>query len=627
MTRRRLLAVLFGVLFAAGVATPRAAAQALEPIHYTLTFPAPQTHYVEVQAVVPTGRKPEVDLMMATWTPGSYLMREYSRHVEGVKAWSGDKSRGAAGAELNVTKTAKNHWRIATGGSPAVTVSYRVYGREMSVRTNWIESGFALLNGAATYLTLNEPRAKRRHDVRVFLPPAWKITMTGLPAAPSGSGGMGSNGVAHVSHDYRAEDFDTLVDSPILAGNPAVYEFEVGGKKHYLVNEGEAGVFNGEYAVKDVQKIVQAAVTMWGSAPYEKYVFFNLLTEGSGGLEHRNSTVLMASRWATSTAQRYQNWLGLVSHEFFHAWNVKRLRPVELGPFDYDREVYTPSLWIAEGVTDYYGDLMLRRAGLTDDGELVAGVGQLIRTLQTTPGRLVQPVEDASFDAWIRHYRPDENSPNVAISYYTKGAVLGFLLDAKIRKATGGAKSLDDVMRLAMPRYGGAKGYTPKEFQQTVHEVAGTDFGTWWHDVLDTTKELDYAEALDWYGLRFRPADERQARATLGLTTKVDSGRLLVSQVRRGTPGYDAGINVDDEIVALGDFKVRPDAWAASMDRYQPGQRISVLVARRDQLMRLDATFGREPADTWRLEISPDATAGQRQHLSALSSGAANGTP
>ncbi len=483
MSRRRFLAVLFGVLFAAGIATPRAAAQGLEPIRYTLTFPAPQTHYVEVEAVVPTGRKAEVDLMMASWTPGSYLMREYSRHVEGVKA-------GASG-ELGVTKTSKNHWRIATGGAPTVTVSYRVYGREMSVRTNWIESRFALLNGAATYLTLNEPRAKRPHDVRVILPDAWKITMTGLPAV------SGDAGVTGGAHHYVAADFDTLVDSPILAGNPAVYEFEVGGKKHYLVNEGEAGVFNGEYAVKDVQKIVQAAVTMWGSAPYEKYVFFNLLTEAGGGLEHKNSTTLMSSRWATSTGQRYQNWLGLVSHEFFHAWNVKRLRPVELGPFDYDREVYTPSLWIAEGVTDYYGDVMLRRAGLTDDGDLVAGVGQLIRTLQTTPGRLVQPVEDASFDAWIRHYRPDENSPNVAISYYTKGAVLGFLLDAKIRKATGGAKSLDDAMRLAMQRYGGAKGYTPREFQQTVHEVAGTDFGTWWHDVLDTTKELDYSEALD----------------------------------------------------------------------------------------------------------------------------------
>ena len=321
--RRSLFALLSGVLFAIAAATPDAAAQGLEPIRYTLTFPAPQTHYVQVEAVVPTGRQPQVDLMMASWTPGSYLMREYARHVEGVMARAG--AGAGAGAELVVTKTTKNHWRIATGGAQAVTVSYRVYGREMSVRTNWIESRFALLNGAATYLTLSESRAKRPHEVRVVLPAEWKITMSGLPAA------SGDAGVTGGAHHYRAEDFDTLVDSPILAGNPAVYEFEVGGKKHYLVNEGEAGVFDGARAVKDVQRVVQAAVTMWGSAPYEKYVFLNLLTEAGGGLEHKNSTVLMASRWATSTPRRYQGWLGLVSHEFFHAWNVKRLRPSSSG--------------------------------------------------------------------------------------------------------------------------------------------------------------------------------------------------------------------------------------------------------------------------------------------------------
>jgi predicted metalloprotease with PDZ domain len=582
------------------IASTHAAAQGLEPIRYTLSFPAPQTHYVEVEATVPTARKADVDLMMAVWTPGSYLVREYSRNVEDVAA------RGANGAALRVTKTAKNHWRVETGGAPAITVTYRVYGREMSVRTNWIESRFALLNGAATYLTLNEPRAKRPHDVRLTLPAEWKTTMTGLPGAGD-------------AHHYRAEDFDTLVDSPIVAGNPAVYEFEVDGKKHYLVNEGEAGVWDGARAVRDVEKIVREAVRLWGSAPYEKYVFLNMITESGGGLEHKNSTVLMTSRWSTSTQQRYESWLKLVSHEFFHAWNVKRLRPVELGPFDYDKEVYTTGLWIAEGVTDYYGDLIVRRAGLTDDAEYLQDVSQLVRGLQTTPGRLVQPVETASRDAWIRHYRPDENSPNVAISYYTKGAVLGFLLDAKIRQATNGAKSLDDAMRLALQRYGGAKGYTPEEFQKTVHDVAGVDFGTWWHTVLQTTEELDYAEALAWYGLRFRPASNGQGeRATLGLVTKVDNGKLLVSQVKRGTPGYDAGFNVDDEIVALGEFRVRADAWATSMERYRPGQKISVLIARRDRLERLDATFGVEPGDAWRLEIAPEATTDQQQHFRTL---------
>ena len=182
---------------------------------------------------------------------------------------------------------------------------------------------------------------------------------------------------------------------------------------------------------------------MWGTLPYDKYVFLNMLTlvnDGGGGLEHKNSTMLMASRWATGTRRAYLSWLGLASHEYFHAWNVKRLRPVELGPFNYEEEVLTRSLWVAEGVTDYYADLALHRAGLSTREELLDAISNQIEDLQATPGRLVQSVEQASFDAWIKYYRPDENSPNVSISYYTKGAVLGFLLDAKIRAAEQGSQ-------------------------------------------------------------------------------------------------------------------------------------------------------------------------------------------
>jgi predicted metalloprotease with PDZ domain len=188
---------------------------------------------------------------------------------------------------------------------------------------------------------------------------------------------------------------------------------------------------------------------MWGFLPYEKYLFLNLLTESGGGLEHKNSTVLMASRWTTRTRRSYNNWLDLASHEFFHAWNVKRLRPVELGPFDYENEVHTKNLWIAEGVTEYYADLTLHRAGLITRDEYLDSVSDRIEELQTTPGRLVQSAEMASFDAWIKYYRPDENSINTAVSYYTKGSVVGLLLDARVRKATNGAKSLDDVMKAA----------------------------------------------------------------------------------------------------------------------------------------------------------------------------------
>jgi predicted metalloprotease with PDZ domain len=600
-----------------------ASASARAPVHYRVSFPAPQTHYLEVEATVPTDRKPEVELTMPVWTPGSYLVREYARNVENIAA------HGPNGQALAVEKTRKNHWRITTGGAPQVVVTYRVYAREMSVRNDWVDEKFALMNGAQTFITLLEPHATRPHDVQIVPPADWKITITGLPAAPDGA-----------PHHYLAPDYDTLVDSPIVAGNPAVYEFEVGGKKHYLVNQGEGGVWDGPRSAQDVEKIVREAERFWGALPYEKYVFFNLLTESGGGLEHKNSCTLMSSRWRTGTRDGYVGWLSLVGHEYFHAWNVKRLRPIELGPFDYENEVYTPGLWIAEGFTDYYGPLLVRRAGLVSDAEYLREVSSNIRELQTTPGRLVQPVDAASYDAWIKLYRPDENTPNTAISYYTKGAVIAFVLDAKIRHATNGAKSLDDAMRLAFQRFSGAKGYTLDDFRKTIEEVAGTDLHEWWRKTIDTTDELDYAEALDIYGLRFTTFDTgdrrrggsaspvaangeaggaagaRNAnanRAWLGLVTRNDNGRLVVSQVRRGTPGFDAGFSVDDEILAIGDFRVRADQLATRLEQYRAGQTVTVLVARRDELTKLTVTLGREPDERWRLEPKPDATT-EQQH-------------
>jgi len=466
--------------------------------------------------------------------------------------------------------------------------------------------------------------------VQIVLPADWKISISGLASAPDGA-----------ANHYLAPDYDTLVDSPIVVGNPKVYEFEVSGKKHYLVNQGEGGIWDGPRSAADVEKIVHEAEKFWGALPYEKYVFFNLLTDAGGGLEHRNSCMLMSSRWRSTTREGYASWLGLVGHEYFHAWNVKRLRPVELGPFDYENEVYTTGLFIAEGFTDYYGALLVRRAGLINDGEYLRDVSANIRELQTTPGRLVQPVEDASRDAWIKLYRPDENSPNVTISYYTKGAVIAFVLDAKIRHATNGSKSLDDVMRLAFQRYSGAKGYTTEEFRKAAEEVAGTDLRDWWHKTIDTTAELDYTEALDLYGLRFvaseaggrrggtaspvatngesagaaggagsaRAAD----RAFLGLVWRNDNGRLMVSQVRRGTPGFDAGFSVDDEILAIGDFRVRPDQFNTRLESYRAGQTVTFLIARRDELTRLNVTFGHEPDERWRLEPKSDATADQQR--------------
>jgi predicted metalloprotease with PDZ domain len=477
----------------------------------------------------------------------------------------------------------------------------------MSVRTNWVESRFALLNGAATFLT-RAGNHQRPHEVRVDLPDGWDRTVSPLPPAPGGA-----------PHRYVAGDFDTLVDSPLLAGGAAVslHDFTEAGIVHQLANVGESGLWDGPRAARDVQKIVQANHRLWGTIPYPRYVFFNVLNEAGGGLEHANSTVLMSSRWRTGTRRDYLGWLGLASHEYFHAWNVKRLRPAELGPFDYEREVHTTSLWIAEGFTDYYDSLMVRRAGLSSREEYFDALSNAIRDLQTTPGRLAMSLSAASYDSWIKHYRPDENTPNAAVSYYTKGGVVAFLLDAVIREKTGGAKSLDDLMRLAYERYSGERGYTQEQFRRAASEVAGTDLSAWFHRAVDTAEELSYDQALTWYGLRFKPVAPRDDKGWLGATTRNDGGRLVITQVRRGTPAFEAGLDVDDEIVAIGEFRVRPEQLESRLEQYRPGQRVSVLVARRDELMRVDVTLGTEPPRAWTIEVDPDATADQRARLAA----------
>ncbi|HEY0553936.1 MAG TPA: PDZ domain-containing protein [Thermoanaerobaculia bacterium] len=584
-----------------------------EPISYTLRFPAPQTHYVEVEARVPTGGRPEIELGMAVWTPGSYLVREYSRTVEGLTAATG------AGEPLAAEKTAKNHWRIATRQAPEVVVRYRVYCREMSVRTNFVDSGFALLVGAGTFLRL-EGSPGAAYDVRLELPAAWKVSAS--PLAPLSSSAATGGGAGE--HAYRAEDFDTLIDSPIYAGNARTYPFEVAGKPHLLVNEGEDSIWEGPRSATDAAKIVQTLADFWGTVPYPRYVIFNLLTESGGGLEHKNACTLMSSRWRARTREGYLEWLGLVSHEVFHAWNGKRLRPVELGPFDYEREVYTRGLWVVEGITSYYGDLLVHRAGFSTVKQYLKGLSKSIDTLQTTPGRLVQPLDESSFDAWIKAYRRDENSNNSGISYYTKGEVVAFLLDARIRRATAGKKSLDDAMRLAYQRFSGEHGFRSEELRKTFEEVAGIDLGGWLHEAVETPAELDYTEALDWYGLRFTEAEPEKKdepkelpAGWLGMDVAVQEGRLTVTAVKRGTPAFDAGVNVGDEILAVDDFRVPPEGLEGRLKFYRPGTQASLLVARRDLLVRLPITFGAKPKDVWKLEARPDATPAQKAHLTA----------
>lgn len=580
---------------------PGAGQGAAEPVIYRLRFPAPHTHYVEVEAELPAvpakGAGHAMDLFMAVWTPGSYLVREYSRHVEGLEATTLD------GAPLAVNKMRKNRWRVDLAGAARVVVRYRVYAREMSVRTSFVDADIAMLNGAPTFITAVGGESLP-HEVILAPAPEWPASVTALSPHPDG-----------VPHHYVAPDYDALVDAPIVLGAPALHEFEVEGVRHRVATFLADARWDGDRVARDLETMVRAHVDFWEAIPYREYVFLGVLSGGRGGLEHRSSTLMLGSPWQTSTRDGYARWLGLASHELFHAWNVKALKPRALASIDYEREVYTRSLWVVEGLTSYYDDLLLRRAGLIDDATYLAEISRRIEAVQSAPGRRVQPLAASSFDAWIEHYRPDENSANTTISYYSKGAVVGFLLDAEIRRRTGGRRSLDDVMRLAYARHGGARGYSEAEIRAAASEVAGGDLDGFFARVVDGTGELDFRPALDYFGLRFVPSAAAVAGAAgedapgwLGAITRSEDGRLVVDEVRRETPAHDAGIAVGDELVAIDGHRVPAGGLDALLRYFRPGQRVSVVVSRRGMLRDISVTLDQDPAARWVLEPAPGAS-------------------
>ncbi|KPK89148.1 hypothetical protein AMJ80_10160 [bacterium SM23_31] len=469
-------------------------AQTIQPIVYTIKVSAPETHYAEVEVIVPAEGSEIIEMMMPVWSPGFYRVQDYASKVEDLSASTPD------GSTLQVDRPKNNRWRIQTSGTPIVVLSYRLFCNSVSVTTNWIGDDLAVLNGPATFITLVE-QIRRPHEVRIELPEVWEQVMTSLNSAPDG-----------LPNHFRADDYDILVDSPIVAGNLIVNEFEVDGSKHYMVDAGDIGQWDSQRAAQDLEKIVQENRRFWGFLPYDKYVFLNVFRRGGGGLEHKNSTLLTASSARSSTPSL--SWLMFVSHEYFHAFNVKRLRPVELGPFDYENPPRTSGLWISEGLTTYYGDLLVIRSGLCSPQDFLSRLSSNIERLQNTPGRLVQTLEQSSLDVWTSGMSGIGGDNATTVSYYVKGAVVGFLLDAKIQSLTGGMKSLDDVMRLAYQRYSGERGFTQVQFNETAEEVAGVDLKEWFRIAVSSSEELDYAEALDWFGLRFAESDVKEQAGT-----------------------------------------------------------------------------------------------------------------
>ena len=559
-------------------------AQPDSPVVYTVSAPDLINHKLRVVAEFPANSfaTPQRTLALPVWTPGSYKIRDYSKSITDVELLD----PGAAHLE----KSAKNHWTVVgdyPSGQP-VRIAYTVYGHELSVRTNFFSPDLSLLVGAATFMApaplTSEALQDRDYQVRMRVD------------------GQVSTGLAPITGDaYLANGYDELVDSPIVFGDLAIEPFESGGKAHALVLGGDRRYWNNATSLKDLKMIVATVQNFWGVVPYDDYHFFNLITEGRGGLEHKTSNVIMSSRFATSEREKYLEWLAVVAHEFFHAWNVKRLRPVALGPFDYEREVTTPSLWVAEGITSYYDDLLVRRAGLSTHAEYLKALSGQLNTLFNTPGRKSLPLTEASFDAWIRGYQPTDNSINDDISYYNKGSVVAWLLDTEIRKASGGKRTLDDVMRQAYRAL--PQGYTEPQFRAVVEQASGVELDAFFTRALDTTEELDIQPALDYWGLEWKPEDKKvAAEPYLGLKTTAADPRM-VENVAAGSPAARGGVSPGDELLAIDGVRV-PTTGPASILKYlKVGGSYPVLVARGGRVVERTVTLSDQPAPKRSLKV------------------------
>jgi predicted metalloprotease with PDZ domain len=550
----------------------RRQAGAVPDINYTISMTKPYTHLLEVEMRVKGSSLPaQTELKMPVWTPGSYLVREYARHVQDFEA------KGANGKNLGWRKINKNTWQIDTGGAKEIVATYRVYSNELTVRTNELNDEHAFWNNAALLMF---PKDQLNAPSTVTIKPygSWKIA-TGLPSAGS------------AANTFRAPNYDILYDSPFEVSDFKQVDFTVHGKPHRVVFSGE-GNYDMQRIAQDIPKIIDEGYKIFGELPYDNYTFIVNL-RGGGGLEHLNSTALQANRFGFKPEPRYQGFLGLVAHEYFHLWNVKRIRPDALGPFDYENENYTKLLWVAEGGTAYYEGILLRRAGLISEQKFLEEKASTIEQLQTRPGRFETSLEEASFDAWIKYYRPDENAVNNQISYYDKGDIVNMMLDITIRTSSGGKKSLDDVLRhLYDEFYKKGRNYTPEDYQKTAEMMAGRSLDDFFSKYVRGTADIDYNEIVGGLGLRLIAKETNAGKAYIGADLAEDAGRLTIRSLSAGTPAYDQGLNTGDQIVAVDGYRASQNFLQSYIAERKPGDKIRLTLFRFDKLRDVDFSLG-----------------------------------
>jgi predicted metalloprotease with PDZ domain len=539
---------------------------------YKVELTNPQSHLFEVTLKVKNWKDSTLNLKFPVWTPGSYLIREYAKNLQNFQA------KDEQNHCLKFTKITKNHWQVNTENRENIIIKYEIFANELTVRTNHLDVTHGYFNGAAMFFFI-PGWEKEKIYLKIDPPKNWQVTTT-LPR------------IFADKNIFLAEDFDTLVDSPFEIGNHQVYEFEVLGKNHQLAIWGK-GNFNPVKIIEDTSKIIKIQANLFNGLPYENYLFLlHVSSGGYGGLEHKNSCSLNYPRFNFQETDKYNRFIQLVAHEFFHLWNVKRIRPQALENFDYEQENYTTSLWFSEGTTSYYDNLMPLRAGIYDGNFFLHNLSQEITRLLNTPGRKVQPVSEASFDTWIKLYRRDNNSDNCQISYYLKGELVSLLLDLIIRKTHNNKRSLDQVMQRLWFNFGKDEiGFTPDQLKEVIETVANQDLSNFFNLYIDGTEELPFNDYFEPFGLELKSVEDDPSYPYLGIRVNSENGKEIIKFVDRNSPAGIIGIDPEDELLAIDNIRISADQLNNRLKDYHSGDTIAVTIFHQDELITYPVTL------------------------------------
>ena len=539
-------------------------------IRYHLSFPLASQHLVHIQMAVETDAQ-SLECVMPSWLPGSYKVRDFVTFQGNLQVQT------EAGEDLPFEWIAKNRVRVQTEGNALVLLRYVYYGHERTVRHSHIDRFHAFVN-PGNCLMFVEGRMEEIHHVELDLDnhPSWSNVSTALSPVKAGVWG--------------ALNYDILIDSPIEIGNHYVAHYDISGAKHEVAITGK-GNFDPDWITDRTITVVEHAVKMWGELPYDRYVWIlQMLPDQYGGLEHARSQVSMFDANLFADKKKLGKFLALLTHEFFHTWNIKRIRPRELGPFNYNKENYTRMLWLAEGVTSYYDDLLTCRSGFYTRQEYLRALSEdHLSALFSVPGRLAMSIKDSSFLAWVKLYNPSPDNANRFPSYYLKGGIIFLLLDMFIIDKSGGEHSLDDGMRALNQHYKAQPetGVTEEEFVQIVSNATGVDVSEILLSWLNSTEELPLQEILQPLGLAWEAKEAKDdkigediplpspTRTWVGLLVSEEPGRLKVSKVRTGSPAEEAGIGAEDEVLAIDGMRVgSTKAWKSAISRLPIGSEV-----------------------------------------------------